>query len=89
MNRECGPECSSCGALNQINPANKHKDDPYGPRCQNVCLQRGKLKACVIGESQLEGVGFGLYLAESVQKGDFLSEYTGEVGLSSLFKLMY
>ncbi|KAE8441878.1 hypothetical protein EG329_004234 [Mollisiaceae sp. DMI_Dod_QoI] len=56
---------------------NKH--DPYGPRCQNVCLQRGKLKACVIGESQLEGVGFGLYLAESVQKGDFLSEYTGEV----------
>lgn len=79
MNRECGPECISCGAIPRINPANKHEDHLFTHGCQNVYLQRGVLKASVMGESQLEGVGFGLYLAEPVQKGDFLSEYTGEV----------
>jgi hypothetical protein len=34
-----------------------------------------------MGESQLEGVGFGLYVIEDVKKGEFLSEYAGEVGL--------
>ncbi len=33
----------------------------------------------IIGESQLEGVGFGLYIIEDVKKGEFLSEYAGEV----------
>jgi hypothetical protein len=39
----------------------------------------------VIGESQLEGVGFGAYLGEPVRKGDFLSEYTGEVTVPAYF----
>ena len=42
-------------------------------------LQRGVSKMMIMGESQLEGVGFGLYLGEPVSKGDFLSEYAGEV----------
>lgn len=33
----------------------------------------------MIGESQLDGVGFGLYLGEPVHKGDYLGEYAGEV----------
>ncbi len=77
MNRECGPECGSCGALERIYPANKYDDDLFTTGCQNVYLQRGVSKAMVMGESQL--VGFGLYLAEAVKKGDFLSEYAGEV----------
>ncbi|KAI9052056.1 hypothetical protein LZ554_004309 [Drepanopeziza brunnea f. sp. 'monogermtubi'] len=76
MNRECGPECGSCGALERIDPINKYNDDLFKTGCQNVWLQRGVSKATVMGESQL--VGFGLYLAETVKKGDFISEYTGE-----------
>ncbi|KAH7413057.1 hypothetical protein BKA64DRAFT_343964 [Cadophora sp. MPI-SDFR-AT-0126] len=76
MNRECGPECDSCGALARINPANKYDDELFTTGCQNVYLQRGVSKAMVMGESQL--VGFGLYLAEPVKKGDYLSEYSGE-----------
>ncbi|KAH7327297.1 hypothetical protein BKA65DRAFT_65457 [Rhexocercosporidium sp. MPI-PUGE-AT-0058] len=76
MNRECGPECGTCGALARINPVNKYDDELFTTGCQNVYLQRGVSKAMVMGESQL--VGFGLYLAEAVKKGDFLSEYAGE-----------
>ncbi|KAG4427515.1 hypothetical protein IFR05_017002, partial [Cadophora sp. M221] len=60
----------------RINPANKYDDELFTTGCQNVYLQRGISKATVMGESQL--VGFGLYLAEAVKKGDFLSEYVGE-----------
>ncbi|KUJ18932.1 uncharacterized protein LY89DRAFT_667979 [Mollisia scopiformis] len=77
MNRECGPQCISCGAHARINPANKHDDALFTHGCQNVPLQRGVHKTTVVGESQL--VGFGLYLAEPVRKGEFISEYTGEV----------
>jgi hypothetical protein len=79
MNRECGPECGSCGAIARIDPANKHDDELFKTGCQNVYLQRGVSKMMIMGESQLEGVGFGLYLGEPVSKGDFLSEYAGEV----------
>lgn len=80
MNRECGPECGSCGALERVNPINKYNDELFTTGCRNVSLQRGVSKATVIGESQL--VGFGLYLAEPVKKGDYISEYTGEVSRS-------
>lgn len=79
MNRECGPECVSCGAVERINPAKKYDDELFTHGCQNVPLQRGKLKVSVVGESQL--VGFGLYIAEPVRKGEFISEYTGEVSV--------
>ncbi len=79
MNRECGPECGSCGAISRINPANRYDDELFLTGCQNVYLQRAVSKALIMGESQLEGVGFGLYVGEHVKKGDFLSEYAGEV----------
>ncbi|PBP20068.1 enhancer of zeste 2 isoform a [Diplocarpon rosae] len=76
MNRECGPECVSCGAVERIDPVNKYDYELFTTGCQNVCLQRGVNKKTVIGQSQL--VGFGLYLAEAVKKGDYLDEYNGE-----------
>lgn len=42
-------------------------------------LQRGVQRKTVIGESQLEGVGFGLYSGEPIRKGEYISEYAGEV----------
>lgn len=79
MNRECGPQCTPCGAITRINPKNKHDDDLFATGCQNIVLQRGVDRKLMIGESQLEGVGFGLYIGEPVHKGEYLSEYTGEV----------
>jgi hypothetical protein len=79
MNRECGPECISCGAITRIDPVNKHHDALFTSGCQNIALQRGVFKKLVMGESQLEGTGFGVYLIEAAKKGEFLSEYTGEV----------
>ncbi|KAG0645584.1 Enhancer of zeste [Hyphodiscus hymeniophilus] len=79
MNRECGSQCTSCGAVPRIDPKNKFDDDLFSRGCQNIVLQRGVDRKLMIGESQLEGVGFGLYLGEQVRKGDYLSEYTGEV----------
>ncbi|RDL31117.1 uncharacterized protein BP5553_09906 [Venustampulla echinocandica] len=79
MNRECGPECSTCGAVPRLDPIVRYDDDLFATGCQNVAIQRGVGKRLVMGESQLEGTGYGLYTAEAVQKGCFLSEYTGEV----------
>lgn len=81
MNRECGSQCSSCGAVDRLNPINKYDDDLFAHGCQNVSLQRGVAKKLVIGESQLSG--YGLYAAEAARKNDFLIEYTGEL-ISSL-----
>jgi len=79
MNRECGPQCVSCGAIPRINPKYRYDDDLFATGCQNIVLQRAVARKMMIGESQLEGVGFGLYLGEPVRKGGYLSEYTGEV----------
>ena len=85
MNRECGPQCTACGAIPRINPKYRYDDDLFATGCQNTALQRGVDRKLMIGESQLAGVGFGLYLGEPVRKGEYLSEYTGEVRLSSYF----
>ena len=79
MQRECGPQCATCGATDRINPENRYDHQLFTSGCRNVGLQREVDKATVLGESQLEGVGFGLYLAEPVKKGDYIGEYQGEV----------
>jgi histone-lysine N-methyltransferase EZH2 len=82
MNRECGPQCTSCGAIPRIDPKNKNNDDLFTRGCQNIALQRGVNRKLLMGESQLEGVGFGLYLGEPVKKGDYIGDYAGEVSRS-------
>ncbi|CAG8975596.1 hypothetical protein HYALB_00006803 [Hymenoscyphus albidus] len=76
MNRECGPHCS-CGALERLNPANRHNDDLFATGCQNVVLQRGVPKATLVGISQLAGQG--LYAGEPILKGDYIDEYCSEL----------
>jgi len=82
MNRECGPECTSCRALERINPINKYNDELFQTGCQNIVVQRAVPKRLVIGESLLEGVGFGAYITEPAKKGDYLGDYVGEVSCS-------
>jgi hypothetical protein len=77
LNRECGPQCGSCGALERLDPENKHNDDLFDTGCQNVSIQRNVSKRLVVGESQLAGLG--CYTAEPIRKGGFVSEYKGEV----------
>lgn len=84
MNRECGPQCGTCGAIPRSNPIDRYDDELFKTGCQNVAIQRGVPKKLLIGESQLEGVGFGLYVIEPIKKNEYISEYTGEVIKQSL-----
>ncbi|THV49221.1 hypothetical protein BGAL_0206g00140 [Botrytis galanthina] len=79
MNRECGDQCNTCGAIPRIRPQSRHKNELFQYGCQNIALQRGVNKKLILGKSPIEGAGFGLFTAEPVRKGDFLSEYTGEL----------
>ncbi len=82
MNRECGPQCRSCGAIPRLKPANRFDDGLFSTGCHNVALQRGVSKKLVLGDSDIEGAGFGLYAAQEIKKGQYVSEYKGEVCVS-------
>ncbi|KAL3418577.1 SET domain-containing protein [Phlyctema vagabunda] len=79
MNRECGPECSNCGAIERLDPQNKYNHKLFTTACQNIALQRGVGKKLFVGESMIENAGYGLYIGEPAKKGDFIEEYVGEV----------
>ncbi|RDW75865.1 hypothetical protein BP5796_06686 [Coleophoma crateriformis] len=78
MNRECGAECSSCGAVERLDPANKYNEGLFLHGCQNVALQRAVAKRLFVGESKIKGAGYGLFIGETAKKGDFIGEYVGE-----------
>ncbi|KAB5549785.1 hypothetical protein GE09DRAFT_184668 [Coniochaeta sp. 2T2.1] len=79
LNRECDPVlCSGCGAAERANRLNMHDDALHATGCQNVPLQRGVSKALLMGASQLEGCGYGLFTAEDIAQEEFIVEYTGE-----------
>jgi hypothetical protein len=80
LNRECDPElCGSCGVLERADPANSSDDWLHSHGCQNCDLQRGARKALLLGQSQLEGVGYGLFTAEDIAQDEFVVEYVGEL----------
>ncbi len=80
LNRECDPVlCGGCGALERADPENRDNDELHATGCQNVALQRGKFKALVLGQSQLEGCGYGLFAAEDIGADVFVIEYVGEL----------
>lgn len=83
MNRECGKHCVKCGAVERLDPLNKYNETLFATSCQNVAISRGVSKQLILGESQLEGTGFGLYAAEPIRKSEFVSEYGGEVRMHS------
>ncbi|KAJ4237198.1 hypothetical protein NW759_000319 [Fusarium solani] len=80
LNRECDPDlCGNCGALERADPENAEDDILHATGCQNCALQRGLPKGLALGQSQLEGVGYGLFTAEFIAQDDFIIEYVGEL----------
>ncbi|TFA98275.1 Histone-lysine N-methyltransferase EZH1 [Trichoderma ghanense] len=80
LNRECDPQlCGSCGAFERADPANAEDDVLHSSGCQNCDLQRGRHKTLLLGQSQLEGVGYGLFTAEDIAQDEFIVEYVGEL----------
>ncbi|KAL7939572.1 hypothetical protein V8C35DRAFT_287027 [Trichoderma chlorosporum] len=80
LNRECDPQlCGSCGAFERADPANAEDEWLHSTGCQNCHLQRGRHKTLLLGQSQLEGVGYGLFTAEDIAQDEFIVEYVGEL----------
>jgi len=80
LNRECDPVlCKGCGAQKRADPENAHDEHLHSTGCQNVPLQRGASKVVLLGKSQLEGCGYGLFTAEDIAQDEFIIEYTGEL----------
>ncbi|KAG5997079.1 hypothetical protein E4U43_002739 [Claviceps pusilla] len=80
LNRECDPQlCESCGVLERADPLNAGDDDLHATGCQNCDLQRGTGKSLLLGQSQLEGCGYGLFTAEPIAQDEFVIEYVGEL----------
>ncbi|KAF4589488.1 SET domain protein [Ophiocordyceps camponoti-floridani] len=80
LNRECDPQlCGSCGVIERADPLNSDDEQLHATGCQNCSLQRGVGKPLILGQSQLEGVGYGLYTAQDIGQDDFIIEYVGEL----------
>ncbi|EKG21255.1 hypothetical protein MPH_01398 [Macrophomina phaseolina MS6] len=78
LNRECDPDlCASCGASEVLDPVNRHNDAAIRGKCTNVNIQRNVPKRTLLGESEVQG--FGLYMGEKVNHGDYIGEYKGEI----------
>ncbi|ENH61360.1 Histone-lysine N-methyltransferase EZH2 [Fusarium oxysporum f. sp. cubense race 1] len=79
-NRECDPDvCGRCGVVERADPENADNEVLHTTGCQNCSLQRGQAKSLALGESQLEGVGYGLFTIEDIAQDDFIIEYVGEL----------
>ncbi|KAJ4397264.1 hypothetical protein N0V93_001488 [Gnomoniopsis smithogilvyi] len=80
LNRECDPVlCSGCGASERADPLNAYDADLHATGCQNVALQRGVSKTVLLGESQIQDCGYGLFTAEDIAADEFVIEYVGEL----------
>ncbi|USP82641.1 hypothetical protein yc1106_09915 [Curvularia clavata] len=76
--RECDADlCGACGATEILDPVNRYNKDVMARNCFNVAIQRGVPRKTLLGHSEVHG--FGLYMGEDIEKGEYIGEYTGEV----------
>lgn len=73
--RECDPDlCRSCGTCS---------DPPHAlavlQLCRNDSISMRRYVHLLVGESTVHGAGWGLYTKNALAKGDYVSEYVGEV----------
>jgi histone-lysine N-methyltransferase EZH2 len=74
--RECDPDlCKQCGACT---------DPPNAPptnnqRCRNDNIGMRRHAHLLLGKSQIEDAGWGIYNRHALKKGDYIHEYVGEV----------
>ncbi|KAG9286202.1 hypothetical protein G9A89_014188 [Geosiphon pyriformis] len=71
--RECDPDLCLCSASDLLASAHDFDRRP----CKNICIQRGKAKHTIVGQSGV--AGWGLFVREHVKKNEFLGEYIGEL----------
>ncbi|KAM0203493.1 hypothetical protein ACHAPI_000488 [Fusarium lateritium] len=71
--------CGRCGVLERADPENMDDEVLHSTGCQNCALQRSQSKSLALGQSQLEGVGYGLFTVEPIAQDDFIIEYVGEL----------
>lgn len=77
FNRECDADlCGSCGATEILDPVNRYNEDVVARNCFNVAIQRCVPRKTLLGHSEVHG--FGLYMGEDIEKGEYIGEYTGE-----------
>lgn len=73
--RECDPDlCKACGAC--TDPPNKPATTQ---RCRNDQIGMRRHCQLLLGKSQIEDAGWGIYNRHALKKGDFVHEYVGEV----------